>query len=101
MLTKVSVVIPCFNLGAFLGEAIQSAVNQTRPPHEILVVDDGSTDPDTREVLDGVRVPGTRVVRSPNRGLSAARNLGVRESSGSLICCLDADDRLAPDWLER
>ena len=81
----VSVIIPCFNLGAFLAEAIDSTVAQTAPPHEIVVVDDGSTDPETIKVLAKVDPGVARVVRSENRGLSAARNLGIRETSGSLI----------------
>lgn len=102
MPSTVSVVIPCFNLGRFLAEAIESAAAQTAPPLEIVVVDDGSTDADTRDVLARVDPRLARVVRSEeNRGLSAARNLGVRESKGHLICCLDADDRLAPTWLEQ
>jgi len=98
---RVSVVIPCFNLGRFLNEAIGSVSAQTFSNFDIVVVDDGSSDDDTLRVLGGLRGPKIRVVRSPNRGLSAARNLGVRESTGDYICSLDADDQLEPTWLER
>lgn len=98
---RVSLIIPCFNLGQFLGEAIESARAQTYRDIELVVVDDGSTDATTRQVLDTLERAGTRVVRSPNRGLSAARNLGIRSTSGEFICSLDADDRLHPEWIER
>src|SRR5918994_4394833 len=97
----VSVVIPCFNLGRFLDEAVESALGQTFPDLEVVVVDDGSTDPDTRALLADYRRPRTRVVRSENRGLPAARNLGIRSSRGAYVCALDADDRLEPAWLEK
>jgi glycosyltransferase involved in cell wall biosynthesis len=98
---RVSVIIPCFNLGLFVEEALDSVFEQTYLDFEILVVDDGSTDADTRARLDGLQLPKTRVIRSENRGLSGARNLGIRHSVGRYICSLDADDRLAPSWLER
>jgi glycosyltransferase involved in cell wall biosynthesis len=98
---RVSVIIPCFNLGRFLPEAIESVRRQTFSDHEVVIVDDGSTDAETRAQLDRVTGPRTRVVRSPNRGLSAARNLGIRHSTGEYLCSLDADDMLAPTWLER
>lgn len=97
----VSVVIPCFNLGRFLDEAVQSALGQTFEDVEVVVVDDGSTDPATRALLADYRRPRTHVVRSENRGLPAARNLGIRSSRGAYVCALDADDRLEPTWLEK
>ena len=98
-MTRVSIVIPCFNDGEYLLEAITSAEEQDHDDCEIIVVDDGSTDADTRQILDslGARV---RVVRQQNRGLPAARNAGIRASTGEYILPLDADDRLAP-WLAR
>jgi glycosyltransferase involved in cell wall biosynthesis len=98
---RVSVVVPCFNLGELVGEAIDSVLAQTFDDVEIVIVDDGSTDDATRRALAGLDRPKTRVVRSPNRGLSAARNLGIRESVGAYVCSLDADDRLTPECLER
>ncbi|MDD5555834.1 MAG: glycosyltransferase [bacterium] len=98
---KVSVIIPCFNLGRYLGEAVDSVLAQTMRDFEIVVVDDGSTDGDTGRLLSACPWPKTRVIRSPNRGLSAARNLGIGNSGGGYICCLDADDILEPDCLGR
>lgn len=92
-MSRVSVVIPCFAQAHFLGDAIESALGQTHPAHEILVVDDGSPD-NVREVVG--RYPGVRCLSQPNQGLSAARNRGLGESTGDFIVFLDADDRLLP-----
>lgn len=95
----VSVVIPCFNLGQYLPEALASVEAQTLAPAEVLVVDDGSTDPQTRAVLQSLRGERLRVISSPNRGVGAARNLGASEARGELVCFLDADDALLPGYL--
>jgi glycosyltransferase involved in cell wall biosynthesis len=95
----VSVVIPTYNYGRFIGETVESALAQTYRPVETIVVDDGSTD-DTRERL---AVYGSRVryIYQQNRGLSAARNAGIRASQGEFIALLDSDDLWMPDKLER
>jgi GT2 family glycosyltransferase len=98
---RISVLMPCFNQGAFIGEAIQSVLDQTLPDAEIIVVDDGSTDADTIARLRDLRTPGTTVLRTGNRGLPAARNFAAQHAAGALFCALDADDRLAPAWFER
>jgi glycosyltransferase involved in cell wall biosynthesis len=67
----------------------------------VIVVDDGSTDPHTLSVLDALKRPRTVILRRPNGGLSAARNQGISAARGRYICCLDADDRLAPTYLEK
>ena len=92
----VSVIIPCYNGEAFLKEAIESALAQSYHRVEVIVVDDGSTD-SSSEIAQ--KLPG-RYIRQPNRGLTASRNLGVRESKGSYIVFLDADDRLRPEGIE-
>jgi glycosyltransferase involved in cell wall biosynthesis len=95
--TKVSVVVPCHNYGRYLPYAIESILTQTYKDLEIIVVDDGSTD-STREVIESY---GDRVVRvvghfgSPN----AARNAGIRASTGELVAFLDADDEWRPSKL--
>jgi hypothetical protein len=95
--TGVSVVIPCYQQGHFLSEAIESVLTQTLPAHEIIVIDDGSTD-GTREVA--LRYPGVRYVHQVNSGSAVARNKGIAESTGSYLVFLDADDRLLKDALE-
>ncbi len=99
MSSKVSVVIPTYNYGRFIAEAIGGALGQTLEPIEIIVVDDGSTD-DTEKV---VREFGDRVryIRQENAGVCAARNRGVAESSGEYIAFLDADDIWLPEKLEK
>jgi glycosyltransferase involved in cell wall biosynthesis len=92
----VSVVIPCYNQAHFLGEAIESVLGQTYKRHEIVVIDDGSTD-DTAEVAG--RYAGVRLIRQENGGLSRARNAGIEHSEGEYLVFLDADDRLLPEAL--
>jgi glycosyltransferase involved in cell wall biosynthesis len=95
----VTVVIPSYNCGRFLQETLESAFAQTYRHIEVLVIDDGSTD-DSPAVLD--RYAGrVRVLRQPNQGVSAARNLGIRESSGELVAFLDADDLWHPEKLAK
>ena len=101
MTPRVSVLMPCFNQGAFIHEAIESVLAQTVLDAEIVVVDDGSTDADTVARLDALQTPRTTVLRTPNRGLPAARNLAAKHARGDVFCALDADDRLAPVWFER
>jgi glycosyltransferase involved in cell wall biosynthesis len=93
----VAVIIPTFNHARFLGQAVSSALAQTRPADQIIVVDDGSTDnPDTVVA----NFPAVRLVRQENRGLSAARNCGLKFCTTSHVVFLDADDRLLPVALE-
>lgn len=93
----VSVIIPCYNQGRFLGQALQSLRGQSYPHRETLVVDDGSSD-GTAQVA--ARFPEVRCVRQTNQGTAAARNRGARESRGAYLLFLDADDRLLPGALE-
>lgn len=92
----VSVVIPCYNQAHYLGDAIRSATSRGFPV-EIVVVDDGSTDGTACVAAEFAHV---RTVRQPNRGLSAARNRGLAESTGGFIIFLDADDRLLPGAID-
>jgi glycosyltransferase involved in cell wall biosynthesis len=93
----VSVVIPCYNQGRFLSNAIQSVRHQTYPHCEIVVVNDGSTD-DTEAVARSFE--GIRYIVQENRGLPAARNRGFEESRGDYIIFLDSDDWLYPDAVD-
>ena len=93
----VSVIIPTYNHGHFVGEAIESVLTQTYPHHEIVVVDDGSTDGTANVVAN---YHGVRYVWQRNRGLSAARNRGIHESRGEYLVFLDSDDRLLPQHVE-
>lgn len=101
-MTRVSVIITCYNLGAFLLEALNSALGQSHPDCEVLLVDDGSSDPETIAVLDRLLVhPRLRVLRSANQGVARARNYGISEASGEYILPLDADDRIHDEYVAR
>jgi glycosyltransferase involved in cell wall biosynthesis len=95
---SVSVIIPSYNYARYLGEAIDSALGQTLPPLEVIVVDDGSTD-DTPDVLAkyGDRI---RVLRQKNAGVAVARNSGIAAARGEYVAFLDADDVWLPRKLE-
>jgi glycosyltransferase involved in cell wall biosynthesis len=95
----VSVVIPCYNYGRYLGEALESARRQSYPAVEIIVVDDGSTD-DTAKVAAGYR-PEVAYFHQENAGPAAARNVGARKATGIYLVYLDADDVLDPAYVER
>ena len=98
---KISVIIPTYNRAHCVTNAIDSVLSQTYQDYEILVVDDGSTDR-TREVLDSyIRDQKIVYLYQDNRGVSAARNAGIRKASGQWIACLDSDDRWMPDKLKR
>jgi glycosyltransferase involved in cell wall biosynthesis len=95
----VSVVIPCYNAAPFIRETVESALAQTFPPLEVLVIDDGSTDDSA--VIAGSIDPRVRVISQPNQGESVARNRGIGEARGDWIALLDADDLWKPEKLER
>lgn len=97
MTKNVSVVIPSHNSAQFLPEAIESILEQSYPPFEVIVVDDGSTD-DTKEVCD--RYLKVKYVYQNNQGVAAARNTGLRVSTGEYILFLDSDDCLLPEAIE-
>lgn len=90
-------IIPCYQQGHFLGEAIESVLAQTLPAHEIIVVDDGSTD-NTAAIV--ASYSGVRYIFQENSGTATARNKGLNASTGAFLVFLDADDRLLGDALE-
>ena len=95
----ISVIVPAFRSEATLGRAIESVLRQTHPAFEVVVVDDGSDD-GTAAVAQAFGAP-VRVLRQPNGGTASARNHGVREARGDVVCFLDADDSYAPQRLEQ
>lgn len=97
---SVSVVLPCYNTHKHLSRAIESVLAQTHPALEIIVVDDGSTDPTTITTLDALPDKVT-LIRQENRGLPGARNSGIAAANGDYIVPLDCDDWLDPAFLER
>jgi glycosyltransferase involved in cell wall biosynthesis len=91
----IAAVIPAYNLGPYIGRAVESALRQTRALDEILVVDDGSGD-QTPQVLAGFG-DRIRVIRQPNAGASAARNAGILAAKSDWIAFLDGDDEWLPE----
>ena len=98
---NISVVIPCYNHGEFLLETLDSVQAQTCTDYEVIIVNDGSTDPLTIKLLQMLDQPKTKVVHIVNKGVSAARNLAITDAQGDYILTLDADDNIAPTYLEK
>ena len=98
----VSVIIPCFNYGQYVEEAINSVLNQTFQDFEIIVVDGGSTDNSTVTTLKSLHKPKTTIYYREGRHLVGDnRNFGIEKAQGKYICCLDADDKIKPTYLEK
>lgn len=95
---QVAVIIPCFDDGATVADAVRSA-RDGGLPCDVLIVDDGSADPLTRRVLDELADAGVTVLRQPNAGVAAARTAGLRATRAPLVLPLDADDELVPGAL--
>lgn len=98
-MVTVSVITPCYNGAKYIERTIASVLGQTRPPVEMIVIDDGSTD-ESAAIAARFGAP-VRVIRQANQGESVARNRGLAEAAGSHVLFLDADDLLAPEALER
>lgn len=99
---KVSIIIPCYNDGCYLDESISSALAQTYPDLEVILVDDGSEETDTQEKVHSWEGhPKVRVVYGEHGGTAAARNLGISHAKGKYILPLDADDWIEPDYVEK
>ncbi len=106
-MNKISIVITAYNYAEYLEECIESAYNQTVQAHEIIIVNDGSTD-NTKEIAErymfrefpGMESP-VRVINQVNKGLSSARNTGIMNATGDYILPLDADDILKEDAVEK
>ncbi|MGE0636654.1 MAG: glycosyltransferase family 2 protein [Bacteroidia bacterium] len=97
---KVSVIVPCFNSGHFLDETIDSALSSTFTDFEIIIVNDGSTDDFTNNLLANYNRPKTKVIHTENCGLVGARNNALKHATGEYILPLDADDLIGPDYMK-
>lgn len=94
---KISVIIPVFNQGQYLAQCIESVLAQTYKAHEIIAIDDGSTD---NSALVAKSYP-VKLIQQVNKGLASARNTGIMNSTGDYIFPLDADDMMTENCLER
>ena len=98
-MTKVSVVIPSFNGRDMVRDTVAFALSHGHPEVEVVVVDDGSTDPVTMVALEQIKAEGrAKVIAQENRGPSGARNRGIDEAAGDYILPLDHDDEIHPDY---
>ena len=97
----VSVIMPCYNQGPYLDEAVESVLAQTYQNFEIIVINDGSTDEETIQILHHYEKPKVKIIHTENFGPSVARNTGVKNSCGQYILPLDADDRIEKTYLEK
>lgn len=98
----VSIIIPCFNDGGYLNEAIQSCLNQTYTNFEIIIINDCSTDEKTIKILKEIITPKTTVIHlNENKGVAASRNIGITAANGIFVLPLDSDDTIEPSYLER
>ncbi|MCM8711962.1 glycosyltransferase family 2 protein [Clostridium sp. SYSU_GA19001] len=98
---KVSIIITCYNYGEYLDAAIYSCLKSTCKDIEILVVNDGSTDPYTLKVLNRIRHPKIHIINQANKGLPAARNAGIKQASSEYILPVDADDLISSTLIEK
>src|SRR5262245_25002643 len=100
-MTRFSIIIPCFNGGRWLAEAVRSCLEQTTADLEVIVVDDGSSD-DSHAIAARCASsdPRVRVIRQTNQGVGAARNTGLAAAVGRYVNFLDADDLFEPEKLE-
>lgn len=100
--TKVSIIIPCHNSGNFLLEAIESCHRSIFSEFEIIVINDGSSEPETLDILTQIEsLDKVSVYHQSNKGASAARNFGVGYSKGEFLLFLDSDNKIRPDYLTR
>src|SRR5262245_11441670 len=99
---RVSVIMPVFDAGRDLEQAVRSVAAQTFSDRELVIVDDGSHDSTTLAILEtAARQPGVSLHRTPNGGPSRARNLAIERARGAYLLPLDADDWLEPTFLEK
>jgi glycosyltransferase involved in cell wall biosynthesis len=99
---KVSVIIPCYNHGKFVRDALQSVLKSTViDVCEIIIVNDGSTEPFTIQVMLELEQEGYKVINQQNQGLGKTRNNGIQLAKGKYILPLDADNTISPDFIEK
>lgn len=96
----ISIIIPCFNDAQYIEQSVKSALNQTYPYIEVIVVDDGSN-AETKAVLKKLEPSITKLIVQENKGQSTARNVGIKEAKGDYILVLDSDDYFEPTFCEK
>lgn len=101
MKPEISIILPVYNVEEYLDECIQSILNQTFKNYELIIINDGSTD-DSGKICDGYAIKDKRikVIHKENGGISSARNVGIKQSSGNFIVFIDSDDYIEANMLE-
>lgn len=100
MIEKLSIVIPCYNDSLFIEESIDSAISQSYGNKEVIVVDDGS-EVETKEIIKSFKSKIDLIITQENKGLSAARNVGIQEAKGEYIIVQDSDDYFDSSFAEK
>ncbi len=95
----ISIITPCYNDGKYLRECLNSVHQQNYPSYEIIVINDGSSDPLTKRIIKDINHPLIKVIETPNKGVSIARNTAIHASSGKYILPLDADDKIGQNFI--
>lgn len=97
----VSIIIPCYNQAHYLKECLDSVFAQSYQNFEVVIVNDGSTNPDTTDILNKLTYPKLTIIHQENQGASGARNTAIKTAKGKYILPLDADDKIASAFLEK
>ncbi len=99
---ELSIIIPCFNHGLFLQEALDSIVkHEILYTYEILIIDDGSTDEYTLNKLEELKKQGYHIIHQPNKGPAFARNTAIQNAKGNYILTLDADNKITGEYINK
>lgn len=98
---KVSVIMPCFNDGKYIQESIECALNQTYKNIELIIIDDGSTEQETINILKNIKDNRIKILNTSRLGPSGARNKGINECDGDYILPLDSDDIIDETYIEK
>lgn len=97
----ISIIVPCYNDGEYIHECLNSVHNQHYNNYEIIVINDGSSDALTNKIIKNISHPRIKVLETQNQGVSFARNLGIKASTGKYILPLDADDKIGKDFITK
>ncbi|MBQ6527691.1 MAG: glycosyltransferase family 2 protein, partial [Clostridia bacterium] len=97
----VSVIMPCYNDGKYIAESVASLSGQTYSNLELIIIDDGSDDPETVAALDKIAFPKLKVLHTNHVGPAGARNCGIAQAKGVYILPLDADDTIDPSYIAK
>lgn len=99
---KVSVIVPCYNQSKYITECLDSVLAQTFTDYEVIVVNDGSTDNSSQIIRQYIqKYENFKLIEQPNHGVVIARNNAIIQAAGEYIYPLDADDKIAPECLEK